>query len=110
MPSNKIVSIRLPEDRSTRVLRDRTLISEEYSSYFTDESKLQGDPPLSIGFPETTEQLAALLQEHSLRRESIIVSGTRSGVVVASVAIGPTHVISCEKMAGVLEHGFDEEK
>lgn len=85
------------------------MIREQYSSYLSDESKLSGDVPLSISFPTNVQQLSWIMREHSERGECTTISGTRSGVVGASVPTGETHLVSLEKLDGIEGLETDEQ-
>lgn len=86
---------------------ESSLIAERFNDFISDESKLQGDLPLSLSLPTNLEGVVSVLRENFLRNENTTISGARSGVVGGAVPIGRTHLLSMEKLTGIGEVQFD---
>ena len=83
-------------------------ISQEYSSHLTDESKATGEVPERIYFPGSTEQVAQVMRRAAELRESVTVSGARTGIVGGAVP-GAGSLLSLQKLRSRPVIRLDEE-
>lgn len=74
-------------------------ISEKYSDYLTDESRLTGFAD-SISFPRNEEEVISIIKE--LRGTPITIQGANTGIVGGAVPRGG-HVMNLSKMKNVFE-------
>ena len=80
-----------------------------YDQYLKDESRLQGQVPETICFPETTEQVARILIDVKKRDERITVSGSRTGIVGGAVNIDAENLMSLENLVYKPVIGYNNE-
>ncbi|MFW9997491.1 MAG: FAD-binding oxidoreductase, partial [Candidatus Odinarchaeota archaeon] len=83
-----------------RTVKGRDRIASSYSSYLTDESKIDLGKADVLFFPETADEVAAIFKEMSKKREKITISGARTGIVGGCVPLGGS-VISLERMNAI---------
>ena len=88
---------------------NKKTIEEQYIQYLTDESRLVGDSINTLYFPESTDDVAAVVREVAERGESLTISGGRTGIVGGAVPQGSLNLISLEKLGSKIFIGYDGE-
>lgn len=81
-----------------RIIEDPGLIGSSYGAYLRDESRLEGEAPRRIWFPESAAEAAEAVREIGGRGESLTVSGARTGIVGGAVPSGAANLVSLEKL------------
>jgi D-lactate dehydrogenase (cytochrome) len=92
-----------------RTVKGEMIISEEFPSYLVDESKISGGHAEYLFFPNTEEEIAALIYRMREEELMITISAARTGIVGSAVPFGGA-VLSLERMDSVIGLGYDEEK
>ncbi|HBT39348.1 MAG TPA: FAD-binding oxidoreductase [Pseudothermotoga sp.] len=81
---------------------------EELEKYSHDEtSGVEGQLPLAVVFPTSTEQVSAILKWANERRVSVVPRGAGTGLSGGAVPTKDSIVVSLERMNRIVE--FDEE-
>jgi len=82
-----------------RIIEDPERIGASYGAYLRDESKLAGEAPKRILFPEGTAEVVEAVRGIRGRGEGLTVSGARTGIVGGAVPSGAANLVSLEKLA-----------
>ncbi|WP_448522833.1 FAD-binding oxidoreductase [Pseudothermotoga sp.] len=81
---------------------------EELEKYSHDEtSGVEGQIPLAVVFPTSTEQVSAILGWANQKRVSVVPRGAGTGLSAGAVPMKDSIVVSLERMNRIVE--FDEE-
>jgi len=110
--TNVIESISLETDLSLKHIRQikgATNISIEYPGYLTDESKLSGGYADVVYFPESEEEVAAIVRYCFKNRIPLTISGGRTGITGSAIPFGGALVVM-ENLRAMNGIGFDEER
>lgn len=95
---NRLVSKVLTKDANCLIVDDRASISSRYRDYLHDESKFSVDSVSSIAFPKSENELAFVVDQYHLAKESFAVSAARTGLTGACVPEGSRHLISLDRL------------
>lgn len=79
-----------------------------FAHYLTDATGAIGIKPLTINLPTSTEQVVEFFNSVVKQGESVTVQGTRSGIVRASIPTENTHILSLDRMTGLIGTRTDE--
>jgi D-lactate dehydrogenase (cytochrome) len=71
--------------------------ADELQNYLTDASNLQGGYAQKLFIPETTEEIAEIIDEANRTKIPVTISGARTGIVGGAVPFGG-YLISLEKL------------
>ncbi|HVP18154.1 MAG TPA: hypothetical protein VMU36_04100 [Spirochaetia bacterium] len=75
-------------------IEDPRLIASSYARYLHDESSLRAAIPRRILFPTSLGELSSALLDAADHKEAVTISGARTGIVGAAVAIGGGNLLS----------------
>jgi len=92
------------------IISDRAQIEHEYADYFSDESRLVGQPVSTLCFPETDVDVQAAIMKATEEGVAITVSGGRTGIVGGAVTGDADMLVSLERMQNPLRIGWDEKQ
>src|SRR5450759_1058264 len=90
------------EPEECPVVEGEGTILESYTSYLSDESKMDCQPVSAIYFPENTAQVVDAVKKTLDRGERIVVSASRTGIVGGAVGVENASIISLERMSAQL--------
>ena len=90
-------------------ITDQKRIAEDYAAYLRDESNVAGTGVAELCFPETTDDVCALLRTAAKKKHTCTVSGGRTGILAGAVPDGSHTLVSLEKMNHIYGVGFDTE-
>ena len=97
-----IIATRDIEPEECPVVEGEGTILESYTSYLTDESKMDCQPVSAIYFPQNTAQVVDAVKKTVGRGERIVVSASRTGIVGGAVGVENASIISLERMSAQL--------
>jgi D-lactate dehydrogenase (cytochrome) len=94
-----VIKINSPDLKSKMPFKiaQKKELEQFYSSYLTDESRMDFSLPKVLYFPINMEELIAALQEINSKRYKITISGGRTGVVGGAVCRGTEAVILLDR-------------
>jgi len=84
------------------VVEGEGTILESYTSYLSDESKMDCQPVSAIYFPQNTAQMVDAVKKTLNRGERIVVSASRTGIVGGAVGVENASIVSLERMSAQL--------
>ncbi|NHI83939.1 MAG: FAD-binding oxidoreductase [Candidatus Thorarchaeota archaeon] len=90
-----------------KVVSDQDVINDTYALYLDDESHSFDGTAEKLVFPETTDQVAAILKEASDAGTPVTIQGGRTGLTGGSVPLGGT-ALNLEKMTDLLYINYHE--
>ena len=102
VPVMNKVELRDVEPEECFVVEGESKILESYTSYLTDESRVEYQPVSAIYFPENTAQVVEAVKKTRGRGERIVVSASRTGVAGGAAGVENASIISLEKMTAQL--------
>ncbi|MBU1864673.1 MAG: FAD-binding oxidoreductase [Candidatus Omnitrophica bacterium] len=88
-------------------ITDRDIIEQHYNAYLSDESRLEGTGTAVLYFPESHDDVVAVVREVAERGETLVISGGRTGIVGGAVPVGSKNLLSLEKLKGTISIGYD---
>ncbi|MFQ5831575.1 MAG: FAD-binding oxidoreductase [Candidatus Thorarchaeota archaeon] len=88
-----------------KVATDQTEITDTYALYLDDESHSFEGQTDKIAFPDSTEQVAAILKEANEAGTPVTIQGGRTGLTGAAVPLGGM-TLNLEKMTDLLYMDF----
>ena len=80
-------------------------MGEKYEEYLIDESKYKGYAD-SISFPESEEEVLAILEQMKEEQVPITIQGAKTGITGAGVPMGG-HILNLSHMNKVIEHSVE---
>lgn len=83
------------------VVTDAEQIRDRFAAYLHDESKLTAPAVREIAFPKSTDDVSAILARRAAERTPTTVSGARTGITGASVAVDGSAVLALDRMKGI---------
>ena len=110
MSNNVIVAQQIKDVpfENIRSVKGEMIISEDFPSYLVDESKISGGHAEYLFFPNTEEEIVALIKKMKEEELMITISAARTGIVGSAVPFGGA-VLSLERMDSVIGLGYDED-
>lgn len=100
---NRLIAQPPPSAAPCEPITDAEQLRASYAAFLHDESQLHGTWIASLALPRTVEELAATLAWHHSQRHPVTIAGARTGLVGGAVPPEGGHVISLERLTGVVE-------
>jgi len=102
VPAMNKIELRDVEPENCLVVEGESKILESYTSYLTDESRVEYQPVSAIYFPENTAQVVDAVKKTRGRGERIVVSASRTGIAGGAAGVENASIISLERMTAQL--------
>lgn len=89
------------------IITNQKEVHERYAPYLTDESRSEPGNVASIAFPESTDDVVALVKKVATENGTITVSGGRTGIVGGAVPSEGSLLLSLERLTTPFRIGYD---
>jgi D-lactate dehydrogenase (cytochrome) len=93
-----------------QLITDKKIIASDYQQYLSDESRLKGTGLSRVYFPETISDVCQLVKEVLSRKETLCISGGRTGIVGGAVPLDIPNLVSVERLVAPFVIGFDQKE